>query len=234
MMQRLNVADLSGHLLKQYDCKKLILPAMANKDTNFQGRLVQRKHEALNPNRETLDQLFVKLWSVKSRVFMAQYQQEPYEKDKGVRHSGIHYPLKKGVPWKVGDPRPRWWLGQMEQEYIVTRDLFDRDLFPLPSFDRNTTVLEDLLVDGSDAARKRIIARMTPKQRELHGIDPSGEIFPDFSLCEAGYADVHDQDSKLRALYEQLLNNEIERYHVSIGVDPESTTELPDFLFDFG
>lgn len=95
VMQRLAEDDLTGHLLNHGDWEVLKLPAIATEEKRLPeslgGRLVRRKGEPLHPDRENRAQLRKTLERVDAKVFMAQYQQEPYPINEGDTCHGVFH-----------------------------------------------------------------------------------------------------------------------------------------------
>ena len=80
VMQRLHSHDLSGHLLKQSGWRYLSLPALAMKDETLSLHdfsYYRRAGEALDPTRETVEQINQMKEVLGSRDFASQYQQCP-------------------------------------------------------------------------------------------------------------------------------------------------------------
>ena len=163
---------------------------------------------------------------------MAQYQQNPYREGEGEGKCGCHLPLRKGISWKVGDPDPKHWFGTVHQEKIVSHEVFDVGDHPWPHDMRYANGVESLLVLGSDTARRDLIKRMTPEQRTLLGIDPGGEIFPDFKQYETDILP-NEYDTKWDNLYRVKLEIEIGNLLGKLPENLDSFDVLPDCLFEF-
>lgn len=80
-MQRLNLDDLTGHLLKQDGWEVLSLPAIAEHDEEFilsNGKKITRKAgEVLCPEIEPLQEVLNLKKTMNNYNFSAQYQQAP-------------------------------------------------------------------------------------------------------------------------------------------------------------
>ena len=180
-MSRLGVNDMVGHVTRSNEWTHLCYPAVAARDEYYRGKLVRRKLDSLNPQIQTFSGYGTAMIDMGARPFMAQYQQAPYPEGQGDGKGGCHLPLRKGIPWKVGDPTPKLWFGTVSQEKIVLHEVFGVGDHPWPDDMRDTCRAERILVNGSDAQRYDLIQQMAPEKREALGIDPSGQVFPDFT-----------------------------------------------------
>ena len=191
VMQRLAVNDLVGHLGQQDGWSFLRYPLIAEKDIVSRGKVVRKKYEPLNPHLGTSDLYCRAMMQMGARPFMAQYQQKPYPEGEGEARRGICSNLRKGKPWKVGDPAPFWAFANIEEWKILLHTVFGLGKHPWPDdMRKDLCEAEWILSSGSDEHRYDLIQLMTPEQRIAHGIDPSGEIFPDFTP----YLSIMDQE----------------------------------------
>lgn len=102
-----------GHITRSEDWNLLVYPAIATGDEHYLGRLVRRKYEPLNVHLQSFDGYADAMRAMGAKPFVAQYQQAPYADGEGNGKCGYHAPLRKGIPWKVGDPAPTPWLGRV-------------------------------------------------------------------------------------------------------------------------
>ncbi|MEM9111447.1 MAG: hypothetical protein AAGC72_15655 [Planctomycetota bacterium] len=137
VMQRLHVDDLTGHLLNRDGWEVLNLPAIAIEDELFtlsDGRLVGRsKGEALHPGLEDHAQVRQLMLDAGAKIFMAQYQQEPYAPGQGNGYHGAATFLSH--PDEV--PRPGWspWgFTHIEEERLVLDKVFGERMCVMPGF----------------------------------------------------------------------------------------------------
>jgi hypothetical protein len=182
VMQRLAVDDLIGHLEKQDEWSFLRYPLIAEENVTRNGKTVQQKFEPLNQNLGVREEYCRAMLRMGARTFMAQYQQKPYPNNEGECRRGIWSSLRKGVPWKVGDEAPRWAFAMAQEHKILLHTVFGLGEHPWPdNMRRDMCAAERILEGGSDEHRYDLIQLMSPEQRKAHGIDPSGNVFPDFT-----------------------------------------------------
>ena len=94
--------------------------------------------------------------------FMSQYQQKPYPKGNGGRRYGTWSSLRKGIPWKVGEPEPIWAFANIAEERILDHTVFGIGEHPWPDDMRlNPCGAEHVLIKGTDEQRYDFIQLMT-------------------------------------------------------------------------
>lgn len=219
-MQRLSWNDLAGHLEAKTGWTFLRYSAVAEQDVERDGRIVRKKFEPLNSNLGTINEYRDAMLKMGARTFMAQYQQRPYAKGEGEYRRGLWSNLRQGVPWKVGDPMPVWAFAVVDEHKILLHTVFGLGEHPWPDDMRQYLCgAECLLSSASDKLRYDLIQLMTPEQREAHGIDPSGKVFPDFTpyLSDTDTdsdekSEVHNPDFKPAhgSLFKPLMRIEVD------------------------
>jgi hypothetical protein len=102
VMQRLHVDDLTGHVCRQGGWSKIVLSAVALEDEKWPLRhrrnVVRRKGEALQPQRESTEQLIATLHETEAYNFSAQYLQRPIQSP-GLQRVG-YYHAPKPANWR--------------------------------------------------------------------------------------------------------------------------------------
>lgn len=126
VMQRLAHDDLTAHLVMQGGWEVLSIPAIAPTDEHLPaslgGRLVRRAGEALHPAREDLDSLREALTLMGAKVFMAQYQQQPYRPGEGNGAGGAFHIVRYDP--EHGEVRSPVLFGPIPEEEFVLERLF--------------------------------------------------------------------------------------------------------------
>jgi hypothetical protein len=110
IMQRLHMGDLTGHVSRQDGWSKIVLAAVALEDEEWplhhRRNVVRRKGQALQPQRESTEQLIAILHETEAYNFSAQYLQRPIRAP-GLQRVGYHHAPKPanwcpemGLGWK--------------------------------------------------------------------------------------------------------------------------------------
>lgn len=114
----------------------------------------------------------------------------------------------------------------------MLHEVFGIGEHPWPDDMRDANWLETYLVSGSDAERYDLIQLMSPEQRAAHGIDPGGEVFPDFTQYNTRFDDPEGQQSRGHDPGFRPSEGELFRPLLGYEIDEKANTSREILGFD--
>mgnify|MGYP007107472542 FL=1 len=128
VMQRLAHDDLTAHLLAQGGWEHLCLPAIAEEDeihsAAFGGRVLRLRGEALQPARESREELRDALLRMGAPAFMAQYQQRPYPPGQDGERGGAFHIVEDPNATREQRARSQFFFARFPESKFVLEEVF--------------------------------------------------------------------------------------------------------------